>query len=162
MGKRTVLGRFIGPPDETLKQIGMVIVMAARLDYQRMQILERTAGVPVEESANLRRRTLTRRLKDSVRREPLNRLEIKLNEWLREVNDLTGHPRLARPLRDVPPGLGRWSQGPFHDASQDGAGAPCVHLREAGTRGGPPGRRGPRWLASHDGLGNPRARRGRV
>ena len=124
MGKRTVLGRFIGPPDETLKQIGMVIVMAARLDYQRMQILERTAGVPVEESANLRRRTLTRRLKDSVRREPLNRLEIKLNEWLREVNDLTGHPRLARPLRDVPPGLGRWSQehvvDRLDDAGRDG------------------------------------------
>jgi|Tabmets5t2r1_1033131.scaffolds.fasta_scaffold23787_3 hypothetical protein len=88
MRKRTVLGRFVGPPDETLKQIGMVIVMAARLDYERMLILERTAGVPVEESANLSRRALTKQLKDSVRREPLNRLEAKLNEWLREVNDL--------------------------------------------------------------------------
>jgi hypothetical protein len=57
-------------------------------DYQRMQILERTAGVPLQESANLSRRTLTKRLKDSVRREPLNRLEIELNDWLREVNNL--------------------------------------------------------------------------
>jgi hypothetical protein len=88
MGKRTVVGRFVGPPDETLKQIGMVIVMAARLDYLRMQILERTAGVLVEESANLSRRVLTKRLKDSVRSEPLNRLEAELHEWLREVNDL--------------------------------------------------------------------------
>ena len=88
MGKRTVLGRFIGPPDETLKQIGMVVVMAAKLDHERMLILERTAGVPVEESAKLSRRALTKRLKESARREPLNRLEAKLNEWLDEVNDL--------------------------------------------------------------------------
>jgi hypothetical protein len=88
MGKRTVIGRFVGPHDETLKQIGMVIVMAARLDHQRMQILEITAGVPVGDSGSLRRAVLTARLKDSVRGEPLNRLEPKLNEWLREVNDL--------------------------------------------------------------------------
>jgi hypothetical protein len=88
MGKRTVIGRFVGPPDETLKQIGMVIVMAARLDHQRMQMLEVTAGVPVADAAKLPRRVLTKRIKASVRSKPLNRLEAKVNEWLREVNDL--------------------------------------------------------------------------
>jgi hypothetical protein len=87
-GQRTVLGRFVGPPDETLKQIGMVIVMAARLDHQRMQMLEITAGVSVEDASKLRREVLTKRLKDSVRSKPLSRLEAKVNEWLREANDL--------------------------------------------------------------------------
>jgi len=88
MGKRTVLARFVGPPDETLKQVGMVIVMAARLDHQRMQMLENTAGVSVEDASKLPRDVLTKRLKDSVRSKPLNRLDTKLNEWLREANDL--------------------------------------------------------------------------
>jgi len=88
MGKRTVLGRFIGVPDETLKQIGMVIVMTARLDHQRMQMLEATAGISVEEGSNLRREVLTKRLKDSVQGKPLDRLAPELNEWLQEVNDL--------------------------------------------------------------------------
>lgn len=88
MGKRTVIGRFIGPPDETLKQIGMVIVMAARLDHRRMQMLEATAGISVEDASKLPRDALTKRLKDSVQSKPLNRLETKLNNWLREVNDL--------------------------------------------------------------------------
>jgi len=55
MGKRTVLVRFVGVPDETLKQIGMVIVMAARLDHQRMQMLEAIAEVPVNDVSKLRR-----------------------------------------------------------------------------------------------------------
>lgn len=88
MGKKAVLGRFVGVPDETLKQIGMVIVMAARLDHQRMEMLEVTAGVSVEEASKLRREALTKELKDSVKNKPLNRLETKLHDWLREVNDL--------------------------------------------------------------------------
>jgi hypothetical protein len=88
MGRRTVLGRFVGPPDETLKQIGMVIVMAARLDHQRMQMLEATAGVSIEDSSKMRRNDLTKRLKQRVQRQPLNRLQSKLNNWLREADDL--------------------------------------------------------------------------
>jgi hypothetical protein len=88
MGKRTVLGRFIGVPDETLKQIGMVIVMAARLDHQRMQMLEATAGISVEDASKMRRNDLTKRLKQSVLSKPLNRVQTKLNDWFREANDL--------------------------------------------------------------------------
>jgi hypothetical protein len=51
-------------------------------------VLEVTAGVPVADAANLPRRDLTRQLKASVRSQPLNRLEAKVDQWLREVNDL--------------------------------------------------------------------------
>jgi hypothetical protein len=70
------------------KQIGMVIVMSARLDHLRMQMLEATADVSLEDASRLRRDDLTRQLKQAVQRKPLNRLEAQLNEWLREVTAL--------------------------------------------------------------------------
>ncbi len=88
MGKRTVIGRFVGAPDETLRAIGMVIVMAAQLDYQRMRILDITAGIPVADSANFTRAQLTKRLKESVSSPPLDRLQARLNTWIQEVIDL--------------------------------------------------------------------------
>jgi hypothetical protein len=88
MAKKEILASFIGVPEETLRSIGTVTVMAARLDHQRMQILEHAAGVPVATSAGRKRSAVTEQLKDSVLKDPINRLAARFDKWHREVLDL--------------------------------------------------------------------------
>lgn len=64
------------------------MVMAARLDHQRMTILERAADVPVKTSASWPRDRLKEQINDAFSQPPLDRLLRRVQDWLSEVDEL--------------------------------------------------------------------------
>jgi hypothetical protein len=82
------LGVSVGVSDQALQRIGLVMVVAAGLDYRRMKILERAVDVPVRTSAGWTRKTLTREIKDAFSQPPLDRLLSRVQDWLSEVDEL--------------------------------------------------------------------------
>jgi hypothetical protein len=83
-----VTGVSVGDSDQALQRIGLVIVMAAGLDHQRMKILKRAVDVPVKTSADWPRKKLTRGIKDAFSQPPLDRLSSRIDDWLSEVDEL--------------------------------------------------------------------------
>jgi hypothetical protein len=78
----------LGVTDETLTNIGRVVVMGAKLDYQRMKLLEVVADVPIADSARWDRKRLKDEIRDSFDRSPLDRLSERVGAWLTEVDNL--------------------------------------------------------------------------
>ena len=87
-GKPQLIGAFYGVPDEMLKQIGIVVVLSARLDLTRMKILEAATSVPVRVSSTYRRPDLKKALKDAFANAPLDRLQDRMNAWHGQVDQL--------------------------------------------------------------------------
>ena len=88
MVKRKILGLFVGVPDEMLRSIGTIVVLAAQVDLQRMNLLEAATSVAVVTSANYPRDRLTRAIRDAFSAAPLDRLWRKVDAWLREADNL--------------------------------------------------------------------------
>jgi hypothetical protein len=76
----------VGVPDEILRDIGLVMVMAAQLDHRRMTLLHKVADIPVEESAAYRRSSdLTKAIKEQFSVDPLMLMKPRVDAWLGEV-----------------------------------------------------------------------------
>lgn len=88
MAKRKLIGLFVGVPDDMLRSIGLIVVMAAGLDDQRMMLLEVAASVPAATSAKYQRKQLTQELKTAFSAAPLDQLADRVTAWLDEVNSL--------------------------------------------------------------------------
>ena len=83
-----LLSVSVGVSDEALQRIGLVMVMAAGLDYRRMTLLERAVDVSVKTSASWNRRTLKKEVKKAFSQSPFDRLLERVQTWLSEVDKL--------------------------------------------------------------------------
>jgi hypothetical protein len=79
---------YVGVSDEALKRIGLVMVLGAGLDHDRMTLLERAGDVPVLESARFKRDELTREIAKVYSRPPLDRLADRVEAWQSDVREL--------------------------------------------------------------------------
>jgi hypothetical protein len=86
--KRRLLGISVGVSDEALKRIGLVMVLGASLDHQRMTLLERAEDVPVLTSAGWSRMALTKAITTVYSRSPFDRLADRVDAWLKDVAEL--------------------------------------------------------------------------
>lgn len=83
-----LLHLFVGVPDDMLRSIGLIVVLAAQLDYLRMQLLQVANSTPIEESAKYSRDDLTKEIKKAFKTAPFDRMAARVGAWLRRANDL--------------------------------------------------------------------------
>jgi hypothetical protein len=88
MARNTFEYHFDGVPDDMLRTIGTIVVLAARLDFLRMRLWEVMTSVPVGTSAKLGRDDLTQEIRTVVGTAPFDVLADRTNAWLREADDL--------------------------------------------------------------------------
>jgi hypothetical protein len=86
--KTQLLGAFVGVPDQMLRSIGLIVVVAAKLDHQRMELLEQAAGVPVPTSSKYWRSQLTDAIRASFANPPFDRLQDRVHAWLADADNL--------------------------------------------------------------------------
>jgi hypothetical protein len=86
VAKRRLISIFVGVPDDMLLDIGRIIVLAAQLDHDRMQLLE--AVHPVTESAARRSGDITQDIKEAFSAQPFDRLLGRVLTWLQDVGNL--------------------------------------------------------------------------
>ena len=88
MPKSRTVGSFVGVPDDMLRSIGIVIVLAAQTDLRRMQLHEAATRVPVTTSAGWPRGKLTNALDEAFSQPPFDRMQVTVSHWFNDISQL--------------------------------------------------------------------------